>query len=194
MNYKRFSKLSETCVIVPYLVVIRRQLIKALLNYMISVEVLNQNDDVKAERNDDGMDLGGAVGVGLTERLASNRKKSIGKSNLSASGQEINHLLNSTSSMHVQRNIDEIRGNGITDEVALFIRRILKQLLAKIITEGVGHQIGKVGKGLAEDNVSMFRDPLLQLLLEITATVLILAQAGNFTNEIFEAGAGKTIN
>ena len=77
--------------------------------------------------------------------------------------------------MHVQRDVDQIRGNRITDEVALFIRCILQQLLAKIVAERVSHQIGKVGKGLAEDDVSVFRDPLLQLLLKISATVLILA-------------------
>jgi len=96
--------------------------------------------------------------------------------------------------MHIQRDVDQIRGNRITDEVALFIRRILQQLLTKVITEGVGHQISKVGEGLAEDDVSMFRGTFLQLLLEITATVLILAQAGDFTNEVLETGTSKTIN
>ena len=106
---------------------------------MISVEVLNQNDDVKAKRNDDGVDLGGAVGVSLTKKLASCRTKSIGNLNLSASSQEINHLLYSSSSMHVQRNVDQIRGNRFTDEVALFVRRILQQLLAKVVAKRVGH-------------------------------------------------------
>lgn len=32
---------------------------------MIPVEVFNQNDDVEAERDDDGVDLSGAVGVRL---------------------------------------------------------------------------------------------------------------------------------
>ena len=44
---------------------------------MISIEVLDQNDDVKAECDDDGVDLGGTVGVSLTKGLASGRKKSI---------------------------------------------------------------------------------------------------------------------
>ena len=44
---------------------------------MVPIEVLDQNDDVKAERNDDGVDLGGTVGISLTKRLASGRKKSI---------------------------------------------------------------------------------------------------------------------
>ena len=118
----------------------------------------------------------------------------VGKPNLSASGQEINHLLNSTGSMHVQRDVDQVRGNGIADEVALFVRGILQQLLAKIVAEGVGHQIGEVGEGLAEDDVSVVRDPFFQLLLEVTATMLILAQAGNFTNKILETGTSKAVN
>ena len=53
---------------------------------MISVEVLNQNDDMKAKRDDDGMDLGGTVGISLTKKLASDRAGCIGKLHLSASG------------------------------------------------------------------------------------------------------------
>lgn len=128
---------------------------------MISVEVLDQNDDVKAKRHNDGVDLGGTVGICLTKRLASGRTKSTENFNLSASGQEINHLLNCTSSMHVQRDVDQIRGNGIADEIALFIRCILQQLLAKIVAEWVGHQISKVGEGLAEDDVAVFGDSFL---------------------------------
>ena len=122
------------------------------------------------------------------------RIRSFGKSNLSASGQEINHLLNGTSSVHVQRDIDQVRGNGIADEIALFIRRILQQLLAKVVAEGVGHQISKVGKGLAEDDVSVFRDSFLQLLLEVTTAVLILAQAGNLANKILETSTSEAVN
>jgi len=128
---------------------------------VVSIEVFNQNDDVKAKRNDDGVDLGGTVGIGLTTRLVSRRIRFTEKSNLSASGQEIDHLLNGTGSMHVQRDIDQIRGNGITDEVALFVRRILQQLLTKIIAKGVGHEVSKVGEGLAKDDVSVIRDPFL---------------------------------
>jgi len=44
---------------------------------MIPVEVLDQNDDVKAKRDDDGVDLRGTVGIGLRKRSASGRTKSI---------------------------------------------------------------------------------------------------------------------
>ena len=96
--------------------------------------------------------------------------------------------------MHVQRDVDQIRGNGITDEVALFVRCILQQLLAKIVAERVSHQISEVGEGLAEDDVPVFGDPFLQLLLQVAATVLVFAQAGNFTNEVLKAGTSKAVN
>ena len=96
--------------------------------------------------------------------------------------------------MHVQGDVDQIRGNGITNEVALFIRRVFQQLLAEIVAERVGHQIGEVGESLVEDDVPVFWDPFLQLLLEITATVLILAQTGNFTNKVLETSTGKPVD
>lgn len=96
--------------------------------------------------------------------------------------------------MHVQRNVDQIRGDGVADEVALFIRSIFQQLLAEIIAERVGHQIGEVGKGLVEDDVSVFRGTFLQLLLEITTTMLIFAQAGNFTDEVLKTGTSKAVD
>ena len=96
--------------------------------------------------------------------------------------------------MHVQRNVYKIRSNGVTDEVALFVRSILQQLLAEVIAERVGHQIGEVGKGFVEDDISVFRGTFLQFLLQITTTVLILAQTGNFTHEVLKAGPSKTVN
>jgi len=44
---------------------------------MVPVEVLDQNDDVKAKRDDDGVDLGGTVGIGLRKMSASGPTKPI---------------------------------------------------------------------------------------------------------------------
>jgi hypothetical protein len=38
---------------------------------MVSVEILNQNYDVKAKGDDDGVDLSGTVGISLKKVLAS---------------------------------------------------------------------------------------------------------------------------
>lgn len=56
---------------------------------------------------------------------------------LSASREEIDHLLDGTGTVHVKRNIDEILSNRLADDVALVICRIFQQLLAQIVTEGI---------------------------------------------------------
>lgn len=42
----------------PYLVVLRSQLVEALLDHMVAIEILDEHNNVKAERDDDRMDLG----------------------------------------------------------------------------------------------------------------------------------------
>ena len=42
---------------VPHLVIVRCQLIEALLDNMVAIEVLDERDDVHAEREDNGGDL-----------------------------------------------------------------------------------------------------------------------------------------
>ena len=66
--------------------------------------------------------------------------------------------------------------------------------MAEIIPKRVSHQVGKVGKGLAEDDIPVFRGPFLQLLLEITAAVLILAEAGNLADEVLKTSTSKTVD
>ena len=40
-----------------YLVILRRELVQALLNDMIAIQVLDQDHDVQAQRDDDRMNL-----------------------------------------------------------------------------------------------------------------------------------------
>ena len=56
---------------------------------------------------------------------------------LALSAQKVDHLLNSSRSVHVKRNVDEILSNGLANEVALLVRRILEKLLAEVIPERV---------------------------------------------------------
>ena len=39
------------------LVILRRELVQALLNDMVAIQILDQNNDVQAERDDDRMNL-----------------------------------------------------------------------------------------------------------------------------------------
>ena len=76
----------------------------------------------------------------------------------------------------------------------MLIRRKLQQLLAKVVAKGVSHQVSKVSEGLAEDDISVVGNAFLQLLLEVTTTMLILAQAGNLSNKVLESGTSEAIN
>ena len=62
------------------------------------------------------------------------------RTHLTLSGQEIYHLLNGTSAMHVERDCDKVASHGFADQVALVVGGILKQLLAEVIAKGIYHK------------------------------------------------------
>lgn len=64
-------------------------------------------------------------------------KKAFGNTCLSTSGQEINHLLNGTSPVHIQRDIDQILCNRVTNDIALLVCRVLKKLLTQVVTKRI---------------------------------------------------------
>ena len=47
---------------------------------------------------------------------------------------------------------------------------------------------------LAEGDVAVLRDTLLELLLEVAATVLVLAQTGYLADEVLQARAREAVN
>lgn len=51
-----------------------------------------------------------------------------------------------------------------------------------------------MAKSLSEDHVPMFRDPFLQFLLQVSATMLILAQRWNFALKILQTRTRKAVN
>ena len=53
----------------------------------------------------------------------------------------------------------------------------------------IGHKVREVTERLAEDYVAVLRDTLLELLLQVAATVLVLAQARDLADEVFKAFA-----
>ena len=94
------------------MVILRRKLVQALLDDVVTVEVLNEDDDVQAERDNDGVDL-------ATRR------------------EEVNHLLDSARAVHVERDVDEVLGDGLADEVALLVGTELEKLLTQVVAEGI---------------------------------------------------------
>jgi hypothetical protein len=56
------------------------------------------------------------------------------------------------------------------------------------------HEISEVTESLVEDHISMLGRALFEFLLQIPATVLILAQCENFSLQVLQAGACKSVN
>ena len=56
---------------------------------------------------------------------------------LPTSRQEVDHLLDRAGAVHVQRDVDEFLCDGLADDVPLLVRRVLKQLLAEVVPEGI---------------------------------------------------------
>lgn len=87
---------------------------------MVTVKVLDENDHMHAEGNDNRVNL--AI---------------VAQIRLPAPGQEVDHLLNSSGSVHIQGNVDQVLGNRLADDTTLLVGRVLQQLLAKVVAEGV---------------------------------------------------------
>ena len=79
---------------------------------MVPVEVLDEHDDVQGECDDDRVDL-------------------------AAGREEVDHLLDRAGAVHVQRDVDEFLCDRLADDVPLLVRRVLKQLLAEVVPEGI---------------------------------------------------------
>lgn len=59
-----------------YLIVLRHQLIETLLDHMITIEVLDEHHNMKAERNNDRMDLNIVFEVSLPPPAVSDKRAS----------------------------------------------------------------------------------------------------------------------
>ena len=57
-------------------------------------------------------------------------------------------FLNGTSTMHIERDIDEVLGNGFADNISLFVGRKLKKLLAKIVAKGIYYSLEREEKSV----------------------------------------------
>lgn len=135
---------------------------------MVPVQVLDEHDNVKTEGNNDRMDL-------------------------TASGEEVDHLLNRTSTMHIERDVDKILGHRLADEITLLVRGELKELLTEVVAEGVCHQVREMAEGFTEDHIAMLGSTFLEFLLEVAAAVLVLAQRSDLSHQILDVGAREAI-
>lgn len=72
--------------------------------YVVTVEILDEGDDVHGKSVNQGPDL-----LGLPWR-----------------SEEINHLLNSTSTVHIERNANKVISDRFDNSSSLFVRRVFK--------------------------------------------------------------------
>ena len=97
---------------VDELSILRTETVKAFLNDMITIQVLNKINNMLFQSVNHGLGL-------------------------FRSRNELNHLLQSTGSMLVKGNLDQLRG-GVVDKCgALLIIGKLKKLLAQVVAEGI---------------------------------------------------------
>jgi hypothetical protein len=126
---------------------------------------------------------------------------------LRAALQTLDHLLNGTSAMHVLRDADKVVRHTFDQQQTLLLLAVLQQLLAQIVAERIcwfewlvvttrrwhaacgltGHQLGKVRVHLVEDDVYGLGVHLVELLLQETAAVLVLAHRIDLADHLVDA-------
>ena len=56
------------------------------------------------------------------------------------------------------------------------------------------HQLREVAEGLTEDHVAVLRHAFLELLLQVSAPVLILAQIRNLSDKLLKASSCEAVD
>jgi hypothetical protein len=128
---------------------------------VVSVEVLDEHHNMEAERKNNRMNLSVVSMISLRSTVSLEDENPLEATCLASGGQEINHLLYSSRTVHVQRDGNEILSDGFADNVALIVRGKLEEFLAQIVAEWVRHQSGKVTERFTEDHVAMLSDRLV---------------------------------
>lgn len=57
-----------------------------------------------------------------------------------------------------------------------------------------GREVCEVTEGLPDDHITVFRDALLELLLQIPATMLVLAKAGDLAGQVLETSTREAVD
>lgn len=158
--------------VVDELVVVWDELVETFLNNMVPVQILDQSDNVHAEGVDQGSDLL------LLSRLS----------------KEVDHLLNSSSTVHVQTDANEISSNRFDDGGSLLLGRVLEKLLTEVVAEWIDHELREVTVRLVEDHISMSSLAFFQLLLQVSTTMLVLAEVQQLALQILDSNTRETVD
>jgi len=161
---------------------------------MVSVEVLDEHYNMKAERKNNRMNLSVVSMISLCSTVSLEDKNPLKATCLASGRQEVNHLLHGPRTVHVQRNGNEILSNRLADNVPLVVRGKLEEFLAQVVPEWVGHKLRKVTERFTEDHVAMLSNAFLKLLLEVSAAVLVFAKRGYFALKVLKACTSKTVH
>ena len=127
-------------------------MVQTFLDDVIAVDVLDELDDIVAQSFDDQVSL-------LSGR------------------QKLDHSLQSAGTMLVERDLRHVWHNFLNENGALLIVGMLKQALAKIIAEGVGHELNEVILHLLEDDLNVLLIVFFELTLQEATAMLILAES-----------------
>ena len=162
--------------VVDELVVFRYKLVQALLDDLrivstttckvcelrvtdvVTVQILDEGDDIHRQSVDQSPNLFGLPGR----------------------SEEIDHLLNGSSTVHVERDPNKIISNRLDDGSSLLVGRVFQEFLTEVISEWVRHEFWEMTIGLSENHVSVCWFPVFKLLLEVSTSVLILAEVEEF--------------
>jgi len=145
------------------------QLVEAFLDDVVAVQILDELDNSVAKSIDDGLDL-------------------------TRGGDELDHLLQSSGAVLVESDTDEIMRGVLDQDSTLLIIAILEQLLAEVVSEGIGHQLDDMLIGLKPDHMNLLRVTVLELLLQVAASMLILAESIDFTTELLKLHVGEPVH
>lgn len=150
--------------------VFRRQLVKTLLDDVVTIQVLDEVDNLVTKSIDNDLHM-----LGDRDKL--------------------NHLLEGTSTVLVQGNANHLCRCILDKGSAFIISAVLQELLAEIVAERIHHQLGDVRASLSPDLADLGRVSVLQLLLKEPAAMLVFAQSEDLSNKIIkrqivEAGHG----
>ena len=104
---------------------------------------------------------------------------------------ELNHLLESSSAMLVERDSGESVRCSSDESGALVVGAVFEQLLAEIVAEGISHELADVRTSLSEDDLNLLGLALLELALKVSTAVLILAELVEATTVGLERNIGE---
>ena len=91
---------------------------------MVTIQVLDKNHYVQTQCDDNRVDLSIISKISLLPLARKQYRERAGTGTqtcLALSGEEVDHLLDSASAVHVEGDVDKILCDGLANQVALFV-------------------------------------------------------------------------